>query len=102
MLSLLLVPALGATGTSIAVVVSHGFSTLNCYFMVSKKLFSFGLFKNAITTVCAGAVMGAIVLLFRQFNVILLLPLAAASYLLSFYLINDMYKPNLALADRNI
>ena len=102
LLSLLLVPALGATGTSIAVVMSHGFSTLNCYFMVSKKLFSFGLFKNAITTVCAGAVMAGIVLLFRQFNVILLLPLAAVSYLLSFYLINDLYKPNLALANRNI
>ena len=102
LLSLLLGPAFGATGISIAVVMSHGLNTLLCYLMVSKKLFSFGLFRNAITTVCAGAVMGAIVLLFRQSSVFLLLPLAAVSYLLSFYLINDLYKPNLALANRSI
>ena len=97
LLSLILIPLFGVIGMAVAVVFSHGFNTLLAYMAVSKRIFSINIFNNLIVTVFSSVVMVLVMLLLKDSNFFLLLLSGTVSYLLSFYLIKDIYRIDIGL-----
>ena len=82
-LNLILIPILSYNGAAIATVATNVVLLIASFYFVSKYLQVLPMHKIMVKPVISGLVMGAFVYYFIDFNVFLLVPLAAMIYLVT-------------------
>ena len=81
-LNLLLIPRLSFLGAAIATLISICIFLSLQYTFVSRSLFSLNFLQIVVKPVISAALMGAIILSFRQINLFLLIFVSASAYVL--------------------
>ncbi|GAI48427.1 unnamed protein product [marine sediment metagenome] len=81
-LNLLLIPRFSFLGAAMATLISICIFLSLQYGFISKNLFRLNFFQIAGKPVISAALMGMIILLLRQLNLFLIVPIAALAYVL--------------------
>jgi O-antigen/teichoic acid export membrane protein len=99
-LNFILIPMLSYNGAAIATVATTVVLFIASFYFVSKHLQLISLHKILIKPVISGLVMGAFVYYFIDVNIFLLIPLAAAIYLVALFILKTFSEEDMDIAKR--
>lgn len=96
-LNLFLIPWLSYTGAAIATIAAEGFLLVAYFYLTSRNFHSISLQKIILKPILACVIMGLFVYTFHNFNLILIILIAASLYFVVLYLVKGFSKEDISL-----